>query len=618
MDDIVQANANFLDILHGLLIAIASWEYTIGVFCITLCFVFLFFGCIPTYKISRRTDRAFKGGAKIIQKNADDPTAFFEKFDTISQEIQNVIILEHFWREFEESTFQDTKNRRICLSVRPDRYFNKQAALSAKGNLNQVQAVPNYLIGIGLFFTFLGLASALDVAQAGLQSGDQQALQDLLKVASVKFVSSLLAIFLSLTLSFMQRWRFNASKKNVMKFCDLIELNTEYLPSEKLLMQSLEVQREQTVLQANMATEIATNLGGLLAKSLPDSVVNALQPLADEIRSLAAKFQGGNQDALQSVLQEFLKELRGTAGQDMDALVSSVQTLKGGLDVLTTNIHGLSKDFGQETQKSTALLTSTLQGFSESFTPIQQGLLHFGESLGALERIAVQIEQAGGNINGAAATNAKSVTHLAESVSGVSDQLLPMKDAMLQLQESLRQVAATAQAIQQAGNTIGEAATGFRSSANQIDNSLQNFSKTADRISDTVVVLDRASAQVSNASSPLAHASQGIAAAAMVMQQTETRLQESQEVLRQILTQIQTVQENMPRIITAYEQRFGKVDEDLSNAFSKLSEGSAQFNHSVKTFVTDLDKHFTDALSSLAGVISELQESQENTAPRAA
>lgn len=70
-----------------------------------------------------------------------------------------------------------------------------------------------------------------------------------------------------------------------------------------------------------MATNITNGIGEILSNQLPVSVANALEPLAQEIRSLVQKFKGSNEDALKKVLQEFLSRLRKSSSDDMQALI---------------------------------------------------------------------------------------------------------------------------------------------------------------------------------------------------------------------------------------------------------------------------------------------------------
>src|SRR5205085_392193 len=119
--------------------------------------------------------------------------------------------------------------KKVYLSHRPSHYFDQDSVLGTRLNISQFLAYPNYLIGIGLTFTFIGLAAALHVAQAGLAHGaGQQALKDLLAVASVKFISSIVGIASSLVIASLQRARIRVFQQKLDAFCDLLEECTKY------------------------------------------------------------------------------------------------------------------------------------------------------------------------------------------------------------------------------------------------------------------------------------------------------------------------------------------------------------------------------------------------------
>jgi chromosome segregation ATPase len=549
---------------------------------------------------------------------------FYARFEAINSRILEITGLKHAWREFVDSMYfgnESLNNKKAYLSHRPSYYFNRDSVLGTRLNLPQFLAYPNYLIGIGLTFTFIGLAAALHVAQGGLANGGgQQALKDLLAVASIKFISSIAGILSSLVLSFLQRWRIKNFQERLAAFCDLLEECTEYKSAEKLLHENFQEQQKHTMALNDMATNIATGIGDVLSNQLPSSVANALEPLAHEIRALAQKFSGSNENALEKVLQEFLAQLRKSSADDMQGLIDSVKTLKGSLDGLVVNMQSMGETFGSDTKESTARLASMLETFVTSFAPVQQGIGQFGQALASLEIIASKIEQAGGSISGAADISNKSMSQLAGTVTDISGNLAPMQELLANLSLSLNKVDETALHLKSAGGTIAMAADGFKNSAASIEQAegrfnqkVQIFESVADGISGTIAVLERASGQVSNAAQPLSEVSVGITKALQVMQETEMRIQRNQQELNSMLLGLQKFSETIPNLWKQYEDRFNKVDGDLGKAFNELAQGSEQFRSSIGEFVTLLDEHFSSAIKDLSGAINELAEEREQS-----
>src|SRR5262249_19293447 len=83
----------------------------------------------------------------------------------------------------------------------PEVFFNSGTLLRDRW-LPLCKAGPGYLVGIGLVFTFLGIAVVTYRASVALGSnGDLQALCDLLGAASLKFWTSLVGVALSILCS---------------------------------------------------------------------------------------------------------------------------------------------------------------------------------------------------------------------------------------------------------------------------------------------------------------------------------------------------------------------------------------------------------------------------------
>lgn len=595
-------------------------EYTVWIFVGVIALVFLY-ACYLTYYPIQKLNVDIKQAIKDLKQLGSDKRyeRFYDRFDSLDQKFKKISTIQHAWDEFIESTIVDTQNKKIYISHRPGEYFNRNAILGSKLNLSQFLAFPNYLIGLGLTFTFVGLAAALHVAQNGLANGGgQTALKELLAVASVKFISSIFGIVFSLLISVIQRWRLKGFQKNLNEFIQILEEYTEYKSTEKLLHENFAEQQKHTLALNDMATNISNGIGEVLSNQLPASVAAALEPLANEIRNLAQKFTGSSENALEKVLQEFLAQLRQSSGEDMNGLIESVKTLRESLNMLVVNIESMGKSFGTDTKESSARLATVLESFSTTFTPVQQGIGQFGEALSALESIANKIENAGGSISGAADLSNQSSSQLATAVNQISSNLNPLSELFSLLNESLMKISSTAEQLKSAGGTIALASDDFKSSATSIDNAGQRFNANvkvfgdaADGIADTISALEHASNQVSNSTQPLSQASLAFTSALEAIKATEARMQQNQSELQTMLKALETFSETIPALWGQYEARFNKVDNDLGNAFTQLAEGSESFKSSVEVYVKELNNQFADAVSKLSGAINELADERE-------
>jgi exonuclease VII small subunit len=386
---------------------------------------------------------------------------FYSYFKTISAEIAKINGLRHAWREFVYSLYFENANvaRKVYLSHRPSYYFNRDSVLGTRLNLAQFLAYPNYLIGLGLTFTFIGLTAALHVAQAGLVSGaGQEALKNLLAVASIKFISSITGLVSSLAVSIIQRLRLRKFQQKLAQFCDLLEECTEYKSTEKLLHDNIHEQRKHSELLASMAPDIARSIGDALGTHMAASVSASLAPVTQDLKALAEKFTGACEDALHKVLEEFLRQLRQRSAEDMLGLMNSISSLRQSLEQLAENMRATGKNFSTDMKEPALHLTSVVEQFTTAFTPLPQALKQWETGLTVLETTAGKIEQAGIRINTAAEENQRSTSELEKTASGITTRVASIGDMMTALSQSFTDVGQAASDLKTAGGIIATAA----------------------------------------------------------------------------------------------------------------------------------------------------------------
>lgn len=165
-------------------------------------FVYLFFRFVriqPFYSTLLRLNRA-------VIAYPDTPS-FCENFQNIDEAFKKEGSFSHAWAEFGETLVHPEADEQKVIrnTTRPASYLNVHAAIESGLPLPGYQAMPNYFVGIGLLFTFLGLVAGLHYAAEGVNSPNvkeaQKALEILLKVASFKFLTSIAGILSSLFLS---------------------------------------------------------------------------------------------------------------------------------------------------------------------------------------------------------------------------------------------------------------------------------------------------------------------------------------------------------------------------------------------------------------------------------
>ncbi len=232
-------------------------------FCGVILLVFLYAvieGLARLSAIRIATDRA-----TAIVESAPNVAAFYEQFESLGDRFGKEPLFSNAWTEFAKTVVVDASRSLVRITRRPQEFFHSTSLMAPRINLRLYTAIPGYLISLGLFFTFIGLVAAIAIAANGLgRSSDithtQQALVQLLDVASLKFISSVAGISLSIILSFIQKAWINRVAMRIHHFCAAIESRTQLITTEQLLYQWLVAQEQSTRGYARLAEDIATEV----------------------------------------------------------------------------------------------------------------------------------------------------------------------------------------------------------------------------------------------------------------------------------------------------------------------------------------------------------------------
>ena len=198
-------------------------------------------------------------------EGAQNRQGFFEQFEGLGDQFVKQRIFANAWSEFSKTVIIDGSRQLVRITRRPHEFFNERSLVAPRINLRLYNAMPGYLISLGLFFTFIGLVAAIAIAAEGLGDSDtvaktQEALVKLLDVASLKFISSVAGISLSVILSFVQKAILNRVSMRIHQFNDAVEARTQLITTEQLLYQWIIAQEQTTRSFAHLAEDIATEV----------------------------------------------------------------------------------------------------------------------------------------------------------------------------------------------------------------------------------------------------------------------------------------------------------------------------------------------------------------------
>lgn len=247
------------------------------------------------------------------------------------------------WREFAETLIVQHEDGVPVYhnSVRPSAFFNLDDLGFGAGFWRYV---PGLFVSVGLFLTFLGLVSALNamVAESGGNIGPKQ-MNDLLSVASAKFIMSLTGLLCSIIFTIALRVGLHEAETAAHRLADGIEARLAFLSLEALAAKQLLAITEQREVLRALGQELVADLArplrdmpGLVARSLEQT----LRPLLDQVGragtdgpgAMTTREAGGavsaGADQLVGVMTRTLEEIRTTTSAGTEALAAAAAGLR--------------------------------------------------------------------------------------------------------------------------------------------------------------------------------------------------------------------------------------------------------------------------------------------------
>lgn len=485
-----------------------------------------------------------------------------------------------------ESTWNETESRVVSLPLTnktfyvmfgsPRDLWNPAALLSRRFNNPLAESVPNILVGIGLFFTFVFLSLALIDATAALKPGvssakeSEAAIQSLLNVAGGKFLTSLAGLLASILWTFSSKLTAKKLTRACDEFLDSLAKVVRQSGGEYVMLRELEISnervelsrellletREQTGTFKRFETDLAVSLAGAINESFAPQMELMTSKLVTAIDSLSEKLGSMNQDALEKMTKDFSAMLQQNTETEMSQLRTTLQDLSSRLEGAGTVFGDGAKDAASAINEAGAQLVQRVQEISENL------------ATGAI------------NLDGAASS---------------------IKLAMNDLEV-----------------TVVEASNLGKKGVLVFNAALANASETVDKLS--------------NASSGLAHASQAIESVGGKISDVVDTVEELSREQRAV---VMAVKEVAPTALAAVERVSGVLNQaaqqtlgvmeqtkqsmettanTLGRTVASITEGVTVYTDQVAQLHIKMDEQFAKAVGSFDKGVTELSESVEELA----
>ncbi len=303
---------------------------------------------------------AFGDAARLVGRSPDE-VAFAASYESVSAGFADSPLLGRSWRAFRQSLIvPSVPGRPVATTSDPRQWFDLPDLFRQAGtDLRYHAALPGLLVGAGLLFTFLGLACALAAAGGVVAEGVSQAernaaLRDLLGAASVKFVTSLAGLFLSIAYALLRKRQLRAIEVADAAFVAALRDRMPLRTPAALQAEGNAVLEKQYADVQRIGGDFFVNLGSTLEREFGQGLRQHVGPLAEAIEKLASRLSNQTEDVMQAMLASFLERLEGAVGDSMRGTSASLEALSARLGGLQDGMDAAAQRMGRAAEEMAA------------------------------------------------------------------------------------------------------------------------------------------------------------------------------------------------------------------------------------------------------------------------
>ena len=393
---------------------------------------------------ARQTATAIKGARKVIT-SCEGQKAFAADFYTLKDRIETALkkvpVFASGWKRWSDqlSEFERADGAKVVASETAIGESINLGAWERSLAMQWYRALPNYLVGLGLCFTFIGVVAVISKAALalGASSNDAtaqvKALRELLDAASFKFVTSLVGVFASIAYSWFFRWRRIVVEREIAGLVVDFNRRIFILNPAALLRQIREEGQRQTGCLETMATNIgvavgeqfteATRIMGEALGRLDETVKSMGSQMGektDQMRQAINGLSGGIvettskdlanlvQSALKDHLDEVARALNAT-GKEIDAtrlafseVATHAGSLRGEYSTLADEIRARTEEISQLLLNAESKVEQNLKDAVTAADAIQTAIRGAAESAAGMDSLGVGLSNAAEAVQGAA------------------------------------------------------------------------------------------------------------------------------------------------------------------------------------------------------------------------
>jgi hypothetical protein len=518
------------------------------------------------------------------------------------------------------------------------------------------KAVPGLLTGTGLALTFTAILLALsDVRYDKANTVNPiSGIDALINGLSGKFLSSIVALVLSIAFTFVERGCSrslrNAYENTLRKLSGVVP----HLTLSRILLDIHTDTRKQAVSLSNLSSELVDRLTNTfnrdvvpgLSAGMSSGVALSLQEQFQPTMARMAGSLEGLQTAIVHLEAQKQESVTGELGRMVQSLETSITTSLNRMgEQFHSALTGTAQDeFGraQDSMASTRLLleklASEFAGMQTTFSTIaasaqrstEDQLRSGKEQTDALTSVMHGLitrlqESADQNLATMTTHLTRVVTDLSSKVNGLSQELVQTSAVVAERSEK-----SVSQVLQQTATWTQASAAQLQRLLDNIEARSEDFHKASNALLEAKTFMSnllaqngQALAQMAAASSEVKAYSTGLAGHTTSMKEVTANNAAVSQRLNSLAVELQKLSSQHPQVLSRYDESikefvkvFHTLDESIGKIMQTTSTGLREYNQSVSnnfdSIVDVASRLVPEAANLLSGQIEELQGQLED------
>ncbi|PWG03514.1 anti-phage ZorAB system protein ZorA [Sphingosinicella humi] len=553
---------------------------------------------------------------------SNDAQQFAASVEEVNERFADDPFVGDAWAAYSAELYVDERTGSLRSPLHPSDYFNERLYRRGKVNLRAFEATPNILVGIGLFFTFLGLVAALLIARDGITADlneSKEALRQLLGASAVKFLTSVAALACSLCFARAMNGRMAVAEGMLEDINHCLERRVRFVTAERLAEAANYQLEQQTTQLERFNQDFAVSIAEALDARIQKTFSNALTPVQQSIEGMAERLGDINQDALEKMVDRFSSELSGAAQEHTTRLAQMLEVAANAIGEIPSKIEAAGEQFVRQMD---AGATEVRNGFAAAGENMDEIIQRTSEKVAAsLKSVASEIEGTGAVVRDQVVSGVTASTEaLGSAAATVRDTMTggvaELSNAMLAAVDNIDE------AVSRAGEKLSDSLEG---AAGRVEASAEALKIVSDRSSALAEQFEQALAsgrELAGAMSVLTTevASAGEAAETLGrLTEQMTSVAEKLEVAAMSVTeaarQTSDMSDRTGSFLEGLGTRVENINRDLAtlnnalaSTMEKTFQGLGQFGERTTQFVKSVDKDLAEAVGRLSGAIQQLDE----------